>query len=140
WNFSPPPLRNTGACPLCFCHRSNLARIGPMRGRAADGIERVTADEQVEIGTLLAKRIVGRRTECRAALPPAMFAHHHARIEVRVEMRAGAHAARRGFDGDPVALGDLACPRRLRVQCYGGIWNALAQAGQGAVLTLAKQA
>jgi hypothetical protein len=28
----------------------------------------------------------------------------------------------------------------LNVGCYGGIENALAQAGQGAVLTLAKQA
>ena len=64
-----------------------------MRGRAADGIERVAADEQVEIGALLAKRIVGRRTEFSAALPPDMFAHHHARIKVRIEMGAGAHTA-----------------------------------------------
>src|SRR5262245_2498437 len=123
----PAPLWSTGSCPLGFCNRSNLAQIGPMRGRAADGIERVAADEQVEIGACLAKRIVGRCTECRAALPPAMFAHYDARIEVRVEMGAGAHAARRCCDRDPVALGDLACPRCLRVQCHGGLWNALAQ-------------
>jgi len=68
------------------------------------------------------------------------FAHHHARIEIRVEMGAGAPTARRCCDRAPVALGDLACPRCLRVRCHGGIWNALAQARQGAVLTLAKQA
>src|SRR5262245_44729965 len=50
----PAPLWSTGSCPLGFCNRSNLAQIGPMRGRAADGIERVAADEQVEIGAFLA--------------------------------------------------------------------------------------
>src|SRR5262245_6191689 len=71
--------------PPFLCNGSNLAHIGTMRGRAADGIERVAANEQVEIGALRAKRIIGRCTECGAALPPAMLAHDYTRIEVGVE-------------------------------------------------------
>lgn len=37
-----------------------------------------------------------------------MLAYHHARIEGRVKMRAGPHAALGCFDRDPVALGNLA--------------------------------
>ena len=110
-----------------------------MRCRAADRIERVAADEQVKIGAFRFKWIVCRRAECSAALPPAVLAHYHARIEVRVKMGADAHAALRRVNRDPVALGNPSRPCCFRVQFHFWVEGFPAQAGQGAMLALAEQ-
>src|SRR5215831_11093245 len=102
-----------------------------MRGRTADGIARGAADEQVEISTRPLEWVVGWRTEFSATLPPTMLAHHHAWVEVLVEMRTGADTALLRFDRDPIALSDPAHPRRFWVQRHLRIRGAPAQAGQG---------
>ena len=83
-----------------------------MRCRAADRVDRRSADEQVEVGAHRAEGIVAGRAKFAAALPPAMLAHHHTRIEVRIE--PGAHTALWRLDRHPVAVGN---PARLR--CRG---------------------
>src|SRR5712691_417150 len=80
------------------CNGSNLAQVRAMRCRAADGVAYGGADEQVEVGARRPEWVVAGRAKLGAALPPAVLAHRHARVEIRVEPGAGAHAALRRLD------------------------------------------
>src|SRR6516162_363860 len=109
--------------------RADLAEIGAVRCGSADRVECGAADDQVEIGAVRLEWVVARRADLRACLPPAMLADDDAGVEVAVEPGAGTHTAFRGLDRHPVAIGDAARPRRLRMKLHFGMRGAFAQAG-----------
>ena len=117
----------------------HIAQIGAVRRRSADRIKRRAANEQVEICTLRPERVIARCADRGASLPPAVLADHHARVEVVVEARAGAHAALRRLDRDPVAVGNSARLRRHGMQFDFRMRSTPAQRWQGAVLGLAEK-
>src|SRR4030095_566370 len=119
---------------LFFRNWSNIAQVGFLRCSAADRVARGGADEQVEVGAHRPQRVVAGRAELGTALPPAVLAHDHTWIEVRIEPGAGAHAAFRRLDRHPVAVGDPARLRRRGMQLHCGMWGALAQTRQRVVL------
>src|SRR5687767_8121674 len=110
-----------------------------MRGRTADRIPVRGCDEQVEIGARWPKWIVAGCAGLGTSLPPAVRANRHAGIESIVDPGASAHAGLRGFDADPVAVGDSTRPRRLRMQVHLRIRGALTETRQRVMLGLAKQ-
>ena len=67
-----------------------------------------------------------------------MLADCHAGVEVCVEASAGSHAAFQRFDRNPIALANPARLRRRGMQLHFWVPSALAQAGQTAMLALAK--
>src|SRR5690349_10907484 len=109
-----------------------------MRCCAAHRIERIRADDEVEVGALRSKRIVAWRFKSLAGLPPAMLADDDTRIETIVQPHAGAHAPLRRLDRYPVAVRKATLARRGRMQGNLRVEGMLAQARQCAVLRLAK--
>src|SRR6516225_4768881 len=94
----------------------DLAQIGAVRSRSADGIERRGADDQVEVGSIRSERIIAGCADLGAGLPPAVFADHDIGVEAVVEPSAGAYAPLRRLDRDPVSVGDTAPPRRCGME------------------------
>jgi hypothetical protein len=52
---TPSTLRPSGAPSLC---RADLAEVGAVRDRAADRVDRVVGDNEVQIGAVRAERII----------------------------------------------------------------------------------
>ena len=85
----------------------DLAQMSSMRRRAADRVARVPADDQVEAGAVGSERVVARRADLGASLPPAVLAADNARVEARVEL-ARARARRSASRSPPIAGADSA--------------------------------
>jgi hypothetical protein len=60
---------------------TNLAQVRPMRHRPTHQIDRVVADDQVEIGAVGAEGIVGVSTNLGTVLPPSMLTTRDVRRE-----------------------------------------------------------
>src|SRR5580693_545302 len=112
---------------------SDLAQIRAMRCCPADRVERLGADEQVEVGTQGPERVIAGDIDLDASLPPAVFADGHARVQVAVEPSTGAHGALRRLDRYPVASGNAPRPRRRGMQLHFRMPGAFAQARQRAM-------
>ena len=106
-----------------------------MRCRSADWIKRLAADDQIEIGAVRRERVVPRRADFRAGLPPAVLANDYTRIEVLVQPRTGTYTALRRCNRYPVAVRDATCLRRRGVQFHFRMRGAVAQTGQCAMLS-----
>ena len=104
-----------------------------------DRIEGRGADERIVFCAVRSERVAAGRVNLRTALPPAMLPDHDMGIEVVVEAGAGAHTTLWGLDRHPVAIGDTACLRRLRMQFHFRMRGALTQTGQRAMLGLTEQ-
>src|SRR5262245_64347210 len=99
-----------------------------MRGCSANWVNGATIDEKVEVGPVGAVRIVPRRTDLLALLPPAVLATDHVLVEGVIQPRASADAAGRGRYPHPVAGADTAGGREVRVQLYLRVGRAAAEA------------
>lgn len=97
-----------------------------MRRRAADRVECGGVDEQVEIGTHRPERVIAGCADLGTGLPPAVRAGRDLGIELIIEPGVGTHAARRGLDRHPVAIGNTARLRRCGMQLHLGMHGALA--------------
>jgi hypothetical protein len=86
----------------------NLAHKRPMRGRSAHRVNGVAVDEKVEVGPVGAVRVVARRADFLARLPPAVLATDHVFMEGVIQARASADAAGRSRYPHPVAGTDAA--------------------------------
>src|SRR5579859_5710522 len=128
---SPPP-------PSSSFHAPNLTQVGPVRDGAADRVDRVAADKQVEISAGRAERVVAGRANLRGSLPPAMLPADDVWLQRVVQPGAGAHTALRRLEAHPVAWADAALRRRCRVQLHLWFHRLPAQAGQVAVLGFTK--
>src|SRR5213594_1211779 len=82
---------------------SHFAQIRAMSWRAAHRIAVRRVHGKVEIGALRGERIVARRIEFWAGLPPAMLANDDARIDPFIEAGLRPHAACRRLNGNPAA-------------------------------------
>src|SRR5262249_32583874 len=96
-------------------------------------------NDQIQVGAFRPKRIVTWFSKLRTGLPPSMLATHDARIKAVIEARASTHFALGGLNPHPIAIGDVACHRRLGVQLHFRMPRALAQTGQTTMLALAKK-
>src|SRR5262249_36915636 len=84
----------------------NLAWITAVRGRTADGVGRLDADRQVDVGTIGVERIVAGQLQFGAGLPPAVPRGDDAVGQLRIELSPGPHPAVRRRDRQPIALPD----------------------------------
>src|SRR5712692_11922295 len=96
----------------------DLTEIGSVGRCAADWVASLTADDQVQIGPIGSERVVARRAELLASLPPSVLTAHDAGIEACIEAGTGAHTSLRRLDRHPVAGGNAAHLGRLRVQLH----------------------
>src|SRR5207253_9212400 len=86
---TPTGLNSHNSSLNLSCARSrqplNFAKIGSMGWSAADGIANAGVDRQVEVRAVRIERIAIANSQLIATLPPAMFAHDDARIELFTE-------------------------------------------------------
>src|SRR5437773_6266703 len=138
--WKPSTRRNDRLLTDCrILDTSHFAQIRAMSWRAAHRIAVRRVHGKIEIGALRGERIVARRIEFLAGLPPAMLANDDARIELVIEAGLGSHAARRCLNGDPAAGRDAARRCRVGMQFDLRVLCALSQAWQGAMLRLAEE-
>ena len=97
-------------------------------------------DEAIIIRTLGVVRAIAGQAERRTGLPPAVLRGDDARVELRSVPRPRPHAPVRGGNHHPVPRLNPALSGGRRMEFHFRVWDEAPQAGQGAVLTLAKQA
>src|SRR2546430_17354295 len=60
---------------------ANLTEVGAVGDRAADRVDRLVADNQVEVCSLRTERVIAGHANVRACLPPAMLAADDMRLK-----------------------------------------------------------
>src|SRR5690606_10453189 len=118
---------------------ANLAEVSAMRDRAANRVDRLVADDQVEIGAVGTEGIIAGQTELRAGLPPAVLPAHHVRLERLIEPSTRPHAPFGRLDPYPVAGDDAALGGGRRMQLDLRIGSAPPETWQPAMLALAEE-
>ena len=109
-----------------------------MRRYTADGVHGRVADEDIVIRALNAMRVITGQPERCTGLPPAVLRVDHTRVELWFETRPGPYAAMRRGDHHPVPRLNTALGCRRRMEFYLRVGHEAPQAGQGAMLTMAK--
>ncbi len=109
-----------------------------MRGCAANWVNGAAVDEKVEVGAVGAVRVVARRADLLARLPPAVLATHHILVERVIQPGTSADAAGRGRYPHPVAGADAAGCGEVRMDFNLRIERAATEAWDIAVLRLAE--
>src|SRR5262245_37168244 len=94
--------------PQLSLRAPDLTEVGAVRDRAADRVDRVIPDNQVEIGPLRTEWVIAGRANLRAGLPPTMLAADDLRRQGVIHPGARPDAPSRGLDVDPVAGSDAA--------------------------------
>ena len=92
-----------------------------MRCGTADGVGRLGADRQIDVGAVGVERVVPGQVQFGASLPPAVPCREDAVGQCRVEMRPRAHPATRRRDRQPIALADITSGRGRRADLSDGI-------------------
>src|SRR5262245_32895412 len=107
-----------------------------MRGCSANWINGAAVDEKVEVGPVWAVRVVARRADLLAQVPPAVLAADYVLVEGVIQPCASADTARRGRNPHPVAGGDAAGGGEVRMDLNLRVRRATAEACDVAVLCL----
>ena len=107
-----------------------------MGGRSANWVQCGAANQQIEIGAIGGERIVCRRTEFVARLPPSVLTYDNACIDAVVEFGTRTNASFGRLDRDPIAIADATRGRCNWVQNDLGRSRVLAQTWQDTVLRL----
>src|SRR5438876_805710 len=95
WNSSPSTEPSIGA--------ANLTEVGAVGDRAADRVDRLVADNQVEVCSLRTERVIAGHANVRACLPPAMLAADDMRLKGVIHPGTRPHAPSRCLNAYPVA-------------------------------------
>src|SRR5215475_5642383 len=114
-----------------------LADVGAHGHRTADRVDRVVADDQIEIRRIRTDGRIARRLDLRTALPPAVLAADYIGGKRSVQPRPRPGLAVGRLDPYPVAGTNVARCCGIGVDVKLGVCGTAAQAGQTAVLTLA---
>src|SRR5262249_8728106 len=109
-----------------------------MRGCSANWINGAAIDEKVEVGSIWAVRVVARRADLLAQVPPAVLAADHVLVAAVVQPCASADTARRGRYPHPVAGDDAAGGGEVRMEFNLRVRRATAEACDVAVLRFAE--
>src|SRR5262245_13841322 len=118
---------------------AELTQVGAVRNRAADRVDHLVADNQVEIGAIRSERVISGRTNVRASLPPAVLSAHDIRRKCVIQPRTRPIASCRCLDVYPVARADAALGRSRRMHLDLRIERAPSQTRQRPMLALAEQ-
>src|SRR5512143_2911048 len=111
WSSPPAAWRSA-------VRQTDLAQVGALRDRPADGIDSLVADDQVQVGAVRAEGIVARSAQLLASLPPTMLPADHVAPQAVIEAGARPHAALRRLDAHPIPEADATLRRRLRMQLH----------------------
>jgi hypothetical protein len=116
----------------------NLADVRTVRDGSAYGVDRVIANEEIEVRSILTERIEARGVNVRARLPPTVLTAHDAGLERLVHASARYDAPVRCLDAYPLTAADA--PRRGsgRMHLNLGVARTTSQTRQGTMLTLAE--
>jgi hypothetical protein len=79
------PTRLSLATDRSFGGQAYLAQIGPMRGRAADGIADCGVHSPIEIRALRTEGVIACDAQIRTCLPPTVLPDHNARMKLVVQ-------------------------------------------------------
>src|SRR5919109_4131095 len=109
-----------------------------MRCHTADGVDSLMADEDIVIRALSTLRVIPGQPERGTALPPAVLGVDDTWVEMGSETCPGPHAPVRRGDHHPIPRLNPALGGRRRMQFHLWVGHEAPQAGQGAVLTMAK--
>ena len=110
-----------------------------MRDRAADWVDRLVADNQVEVCSIRTERVIAGHANVRACLPPAMLAADDMRLKCVIHLGPRPHTASRGLNVYPVARADPALAGSQGVQLDLRIESLPSQTRQRPMLGLAKE-
>ena len=99
-----------------------------MRGCSANWVNGAAVDEKVEVGPVGAIRVVARRADLLAQVPPAVLATDHVLVEGVIQPCASAYAAGRGRYPYPVARADAAGSGEVRMELNLRVGRATAEA------------
>src|SRR5258706_448832 len=94
---------------------ADLTEVRAVRDRAADWVDRLIANNQVQIGSLWTERIVARRTNLDAGLPPAVLTTDDIRRKCVIHPHTRPHAPARCLNLYPVTRADAALRSRCRM-------------------------
>src|SRR5690349_2603251 len=100
----------------------NLAHIGAVGGCPACRIDIRIPNQQVVIRAVRTERVIARRPDFRACLPPSMLAAHYVQIERVIEASTGPHGTVWTFHHDPITRIDIARSRSGRMHLHLGVW------------------
>jgi len=110
-----------------------------VRDRAADRVDRLVADNQVEVCSVRTERVIAGHAKVRACLPPAVLAADDMRLKCVIHLGTRPHAASRCLNVYPVAGADTALAGSRRVQLDLRIESLPPQSRQRPMLALAKE-
>src|SRR5438876_5793278 len=104
WNSSPSTESSIRA--------ANLTEVGAVGNRAADRVDRLVADNQVEVCSVRLERVIAGHAKVRACLPPAVLAADDIGRKCVIHPGTRPHAASRSLTVHPVARADTALAGR----------------------------
>src|SRR5690606_9415824 len=118
---------------------ADLAQIGAMWNRSADGVDGLIADNDIQIGAVCAEGVIAGCAHVRAGLPPAMLPADDIWRQRVVKPGARPHAAFGRVDAHPIAGGDVPLGSGCWVQFDLRVEGKSPQTRQRTMLALAKE-
>src|SRR5215472_1294652 len=139
WNITArlvPPRMNTAGMASCGMDASlawrsrepfDVASAGAQRRGAADWVDDVAADHQIDVGAVRTERIVTGQIKLGTCLPPAVLRRHDAVGEIAHQACPRAYPPIRRGDRHPIVSPDAARGGGVRAQLDHRFGKQLAQ-------------